>query len=53
MKYLKNVLHKMNKDECIDWLLKLKIQKTLKGLNSQRQKILTAVEDKLWEEHRL
>lgn len=43
----------MNADDCIDWVLKLKIQRTLKGLNKQRKIILQATEDKLWEEHRL
>lgn len=53
MNFLKHQLSKMTVNDCIDWVLKLKIQKTLKGLNTQRDIILKTVEDKLWEEHRL
>lgn len=53
MKFLKQRLNKMNANQCIDWVLKLKIQRTLKGLNQKRQVILSMTEDKLWEEHRL
>lgn len=53
MKYLKYKLHKMSLDNCIDWILRLKIQQTLKGLNKHRNLILKETEDKVWEEHRL